>query len=91
VHPSQDLTRQVELDLWLRYVSGLSFSDSITGQEAPIRGYLTLDARLAWKPWTGVVGQNLLLREHRESQPQVITTQATTAARGVYGKLDWHF
>ena len=92
---SLDLTRHLELDLWLRYVSGLVFKDSPSSPTLPISGYLTLDTRLAWRPCNGVelslVGQNLLQKEHQEFLPQQILTQATEVGRSVYGKVDWHF
>jgi len=92
---SMDLAKNVELDLWLRYVSSLEFTDPVTSQPIPIAGYLTLDTRVAWKPCKelelSLVGQNLLQREHREFVPQQITTQATEVGRGFYGKVDWHF
>jgi iron complex outermembrane recepter protein len=90
---SLDLASNVGLDLWLRYVSGLEFQG--TTAAIPIDSYLTLDARLAWKPWKklelSLAGQNLLQREHREFQPQQITTQATQVGRSVYGKVSWQF
>jgi iron complex outermembrane recepter protein len=92
---SLDLTKSVELDLWLRYVGALVFQDTPATPATPIDSYLTLDARVAWRPWRGVelslTGQNLLPREHREFLPQLITTEATTVGRSVYGKVDWHF
>jgi len=92
---SMDLPKQVELDLWLRYVSSLNFLDTVSAQSIPIGSYLTLDARIAWKPWQQVeislVGQNLLQAQHREFLSQQINTQATQVSRGMYGKVDWHF
>ena len=92
---SLDLPRRVELDLWVRYVSGLEFQDSPGSPATEIDGYLTLDARLGWRPWSSLelslVGQNLLQSEHREFLPQQILTQATQVGRSVYGKVDWHF
>ena len=91
---SLDLPHDVELDLWLRYVSRIEFQES-TSQIFAVGSYLTFDTRIAWKPWQRVelslVGQNLLAKEHRESYPQEITTQPTEVGRGVYGKVDWHF
>ena len=92
---SMDLPKHVELDLWLRYVSSLNFLDSVSAQYVPVGSYLTLDARVAWKPWKQVeislVGQNLLQESHREFLSQQINTQATQVGRGMYGKVDWHF
>ena len=92
---SMDLSRSIELDLWLRYVGALAFRDTPTSPTVPIASYLTLDTRIAWKPWKrlelSLVGQNLLRQEHQEFQPQLITTQPTEVGRSVYGKADWHF
>jgi len=92
---SQDLTRQLELDLWLRYVSGLTFADSASGAPVRVDGYLTLDCRLAWKAAPGLelalIGQNLLQAEHQEFLSQELPSQATRIARGVYGKVTWQF
>jgi iron complex outermembrane receptor protein len=85
----------VELDLWLRYVSSLSFQDASGAAPVRIDDYLTLDCRLAWRPWRGVelalVGQNLLQDEHREFLPQQILTQPTQVGRSFYGKATWQF
>lgn len=92
---SLDPIRSVELDLWLRYVSGLTFQDTPTAPPVNIDGYLTLDCRIAWRPWRrlelALVGQNLLQDEHREFLPQQITTQATEVGRSFYGKVTWQF
>jgi iron complex outermembrane recepter protein len=92
---SMDLSRNIELDLWLRYVGALEFRDSPESASTPINRYLTLDTRVAWKPWKSLelalVGQNLLQKAHREYHPQLITTQPTSVGRGMYGKLTWQF
>ncbi|GFO66468.1 TonB-dependent receptor [Geomonas limicola] len=92
---SQDLTSEVELDLWLRYLTSLSFTDTSNGAPVGIPAYLTLDCRLAWKPVNGfevaLIGQNLLERQHQEFDSQELATQATRVPRGVYGKLTWQF
>jgi iron complex outermembrane receptor protein len=85
-----DLGKQVELDLWLRAVDEIPY---ITGTRIP--GYLTMDARVAWKPsktWElAVVGQNLLQPRHQEYQNDLIWNSASEVPRGVYGKLTWKF
>ncbi len=69
---SWDLPHDVEFDLTGRYVSRLSgFNLSATsGLRNYIPAYVTMDARLAWKPgknWTlEVVGQDLLDESHPE-------------------------
>ncbi len=84
---SMDLTRDLDLDLWLRYVDRLSAFG--------IGSYLTLDARLAWRPVKelelALVGQNLLHDRQREFMPQFISTQPTAVPRSVYGKVSWTF
>ncbi len=82
-----DLGRNVELDLWLRYAGRLP--------DLQIGSYVTLDARLAWKPVKGVeislVGQNLFHSRHSEFSPEFITTVPTDVERQVYGAITWHF
>jgi iron complex outermembrane receptor protein len=85
-----DFERQVSLDLWLRGTDRLA---SIDGQS--IRGYVTMDARLAWKPVKGLelalIGQNLLESHHAEFIPEYINTQPSEIVRSVYGKLTWRY
>ncbi len=75
-----DLSEKVELNLWLRYVSSLPFYN--------IKDYVTMDARLAWKPVHNVefflVGQNLFSQNHRESQSDFIPSLPTRIPRGIY-------
>jgi iron complex outermembrane recepter protein len=84
---AMDLTKSVEMDLWLRYVSALTAFD--------IGTYVTLDARLAWKPLDNLelslVGQNLLKDRHMEFVPQFISTQPAAVGPSVYGKASWKF
>lgn len=84
---STDLPGKVGLDFWLRYVDSL-----------PIQGvasYLTIDARLAWKPVKdlelSLVGQNLLDSPHTEFLPEFVNTIQTQVERSVYGKITWLF
>ena len=85
-----DIGRQVSLDLWLRGTDRLA---SIDGQT--IRGYITMDTRLAWKPTKGLelalIGQNLFESHHAEFIPEYINTQPSEVVRSVYGKLTWQF
>ncbi len=59
-----------------------------------IPAYVTMDARLAWRPMTGVelsvVGQNLIEQRHIEtvSDQTVIRHEME---RTVYGKVTWAF
>ena len=90
-----DLAKNVEFDLWLRYVSALAFTSAATTAPIPVPSYLTLDTRVAWKPWSRVelalVGQNLLQRGHQEFLSQQVATQATQVGRSVYGKVTWQY
>lgn len=85
-----DLGRQTTLDLWLRGTDRLASIDGVS-----IPGYLTLDARLAWRPVRNLelalVGQNLLTSRHPEFIPEYINTLPAEVARSVYGKLTWKF
>jgi iron complex outermembrane receptor protein len=85
-----DIGKSVSLDLWLRAVDQLPSIDSVT-----IPGYVTLDARLGWKPAKNleisVVGQNLLQSSHPEFVPEYINTLQSEVVRSVYGKATWKF
>jgi iron complex outermembrane receptor protein len=85
-----DLGRQVALDLWLRGTDRLA---SIDGNSIP--GYVTMDARLAWKPVKGfelaLVGRNLFENHHAEFIPEYINTLPSEVVRSFYGKLTWQF
>ena len=75
-----NITPQLELDLWLRYVDRLTDTD--------VDDYASMDARLAWRPhaqWElSVVGQNLLEPRHAEFS-------SIEVERSVYFKADWTF
>jgi iron complex outermembrane recepter protein len=79
-----DLTKGVHLDLWLRYVDTLP---------REIKNYVTMDARLAWKPEKSLelslVGQNLFEKRHQEFGLDV--SRSTLVPRGFYGKVSWQF
>lgn len=85
-----DLWNQVTLDLWLRGVDHLA---SIDGNQIP--GYITMDARLAWKPYKNLelalVGQNLFDSHHPEFIPEYVNTVPTETVRSFYGKLTWQY
>ena len=85
-----NLGKQVELDLWLRAVDAVRYIDTYR-----IPGYLTMDARIAWRPVRSLelalVGQNLLQRRHQEYAPEFIKTTASEVPRSVYGKVTWNF
>jgi iron complex outermembrane receptor protein len=85
-----ELGRDVTLDLWLRCVENLASIDS-----ASIPGYVTLDARLAWKPLKtlelALVGQNLFDSRHPEFIPEYINTVPSETPRSIFGKATWKF
>ncbi len=82
-----NLPRNIEIDTILRYVDRLPAID--------IDDYVTLDARIAWRPTEdlelALVGRNLFQSEHPEFRPTVIHTVPTEVQRGVYGKVTWRF
>jgi len=75
-----NITPQLELDLWFRYVDRLN--------ENNVDEYTSLDARLAYRPTDrlelSVVGQNLLEPRHAEFS-------SIEVERSIYLKADWCF
>ena len=90
IRSAYNITRDIELDLWLR---GADRVDKIGGTSIP--GYVTMDARIAWKPLKGLevslVVQNLLRDHHPEYVPETIGTSPSEMPRSVYGKVTWNF
>ena len=82
-----DLGHGWEFDLWPRYV------DNLTDQN--IESYVSLDARLGWRPTNAVefsvVGQNLLDSRRKETVPELLPLTATQVERAAYGKLTLRF
>ncbi|MDA8137421.1 MAG: TonB-dependent receptor [Desulfobacteraceae bacterium] len=82
-----DIATGWELDLWGRYVDELPAQD--------IRSYITMDARLGWRPtphWEfSLVGQNLLSPSHPEFSSEIIDFAPTEVQRSVYVKAVWRF
>jgi len=89
-----NIRKEVDLDIWLRYVDEVKVVNSRDLSRLKIDGYITLDVRLAWRPCDNVeislVGQNLVDDEHME-YVQVNFTLPTQIERSVYGKLTWRF
>jgi len=89
-----NLSKDLDLDLWLRYVDDVKALNSRTRSLSEIDSYLTLDIQLAWRPNDKVeialVGQNLLDNEHPEFVQESFT-MPTEVERGVYGKVTWKF
>ncbi|HMW21539.1 MAG TPA: TonB-dependent receptor [Nitrosomonas sp.] len=82
-----DFSEQLQLNLWLRYVSALTFFN--------IPSYVTMDAKLSWKPVRNtelfVVGQNLFSKNHRESQSDFIPSIPALIPRGIYVGIERRF
>ena len=87
IRSSMDLPKELELDLWLKYV------DSIPAEN--ISSIYTTDARLGWKPTKAleisIVGQNLLDHHHPEFVSELEHTLPSEVERSVYGKFTWRF
>ena len=85
-----DITKQIELDLWLRYVD-----HSLDYMYQNLAGYVTLDARLGWKPVKGLeislLGRNLLHERQQESKPEFLQTLPSATGREIYAKITWSF
>jgi iron complex outermembrane recepter protein len=83
VRSSIDLPRDIELDLWTRYVGQIGTTGRGFGV---VPDYLTLDARLGWSPIANlqlaIVGQNLLDDRHREFGEREFR-------RAAYFKVSW--
>jgi len=81
--------RGVELDFWLRHVSGRP--NPVPATAAPLSGYATFDVRLGWRPVNNlelsIVGQNLPEAQHAEF-PAAVQEEIQ---RGFYGKVTWIF
>lgn len=82
-----DFSERLQLNLWLRYTSKLPHYN--------IPDYITLDAKLAWRPIRNteffLVGQNLFSQKHREFVSDTIPSTPSVVPRGVYGGVQWQF
>lgn len=91
------LSPNLRLDLWGRYVDHLENVAVDTSRDrVPVSSYLTLDARLGWKPCNGLelalVGKNLLEDSHQEFGGfDFFEVRPTEIERSVYGKITWQF
>jgi iron complex outermembrane receptor protein len=85
-----ELTENVEFDLWGRFVD-----QSEDYLQNKLAGYVTLDARLGWRPAknleVALVGRNLLHQRQQEFRPEFINTLPSGVGREVYGKITWTF
>lgn len=86
VRSLMNLRRNLELDLWLRYVDNLPY--------LLVRQYYTLDARLGWWPRPDLeivlAGQNLLDERHAEFAREIFYVQSEIQ-RSAYLKVVWSF
>lgn len=86
VRSAMNLPHDIELDLWLRYVDGLS----AIFYEIP--AYWTLDARIGWQLSSfsfDLVGQNLLDDSHPEFFGEMSNPPHSEIQRGVYLRVTW--
>jgi iron complex outermembrane receptor protein len=85
-----ELAKDVELDLWGRYVG--KSQDYLKNDLAE---YVNLDARLGWHPIKNLelslIGRNLLHRRLQEYHPEFLQTLPSGAGREVFGKVTWNF
>ena len=89
VRSSLDLTRRLEWDASVGYVSALR--DEGIG---PTPAYARVDTRLGWKVGEfieiSIVGQNLLTPGHAEF-PDYYPVHHTLVQRSIFGKVTWRF
>ena len=84
----------VNFDLWLRYNGNAKTPPVAAGSNVQVKDYVTLDARLAWKPHPtlelSIIGQNLLADHHLEFIDEAFGFPTETP-RSVYGKVALEF
>lgn len=82
-----DLSEKLEINLWLRYTSNISYYS--------IPGFVTMDARMAYRSLKNtelfIVGQNLFSQNHQELMADFIPSASVLVARGVYAGVQWRF
>ncbi len=87
-----NLRADLDFDIWFCYV-GNNVAATVAGNSY-IPDYVTMDARLAWRPdpdlEISLVGQNLLANSHLEYQQENLILP-TLIDRGMYGKISWNF
>ena len=93
-----DLPGHVEFDLIGRFVDRLQGFNpgGVPGVPNTVNGYVTMDARLSWRPRKTlefqVVGQNLLQSHHPEfGTSPTVRSPLVEIQRAVYGKVTWWF
>ena len=84
-----NLTDEIELDAWARYV------DKIEVYWQKIPGYVSLDLRLGWHPLKNLeislVGQNLLDNQHPEFNDLLYIPVASQIQRGFMAQFSYRF
>jgi iron complex outermembrane receptor protein len=90
-----ELPQDLELDLRLRYVDRIVAGPPVPGLGVSIPAYLSLDARLGWRPHPSlelsIVGQNLLDSTHPEFYSESFQGALSEVPRGYYLKARWQF
>jgi iron complex outermembrane receptor protein len=88
-------SNNINVDLWFRYQDNFKRLNAFSPEDFGIQNFITLDARLSWKPIKdlelSIVGQNLLESRHPEYLDEGYATPIVEIERGVYGKLLWKF
>lgn len=84
-----NLTSEIELDSWLRYV------DSISVERHTVPAYVTMDVRLGWHPHKdleiSISGQNLLDNQHPEFSDALYIPVDSQIQRGYLAQFSWRF
>lgn len=84
-----NLTNEIELDAWGRYVDRLFIDQS------RIPAYISLDLRLGWHPLKALElslsGQNLLDNQHPEFSDILYIPVASQIQRGYLAQITWRF
>ncbi|MCQ8128755.1 TonB-dependent receptor plug domain-containing protein [Methylomonas rivi] len=85
-----NLTNEIELDLWGRYVDNITV-DTVRN----IPAYFTMDVRLGWHPHKDLElsfsGQNLLDNQHPEFSDILYIPVASQIQRGYLAQMSWRF
>ena len=84
-----NLTNEIELDAWARYV------DRLYIDQRTIPDYFTLDLRLGWHPHKdielSISGQNLLDNHHPEFRDILYIPVASQIQRSYLAQISWYF
>lgn len=84
-----DITSEIELDSWIRYVDRIN----VNGHAIP--NYVALDLRLGWHPhkdWElSLSGQNLLDNQHPEFDDVLYMPVFSQIQRSYLAQISWHF